>query len=72
MGQHFLYKSVRSASIYTGDEIGGSGIIKQIAYYPTSSKSDSRKIKIYMKEVDYSTFQQLKQLMQLQQMQHWY
>ncbi|NLL27685.1 MAG: PKD domain-containing protein, partial [Bacteroidales bacterium] len=55
-GSAFLYKSVRSASIYTGDEIGGSGIIKQIAYYPTSSKSDSRKIKIYMKEVDYSTF----------------
>ncbi|NLL29096.1 MAG: PKD domain-containing protein, partial [Bacteroidales bacterium] len=49
-------KFVRSAAIYTGAEIGVSGTIKEISYYPNTSRSDERNIKIYMKEVGYSTF----------------
>ncbi|MDX9932607.1 MAG: PKD domain-containing protein, partial [Bacteroidales bacterium] len=50
------YKFVRSASIYTKAEITGAGIINSVAYYPTSSRTDTRNIQIYMKHTSDATF----------------
>ncbi|PKP04728.1 MAG: hypothetical protein CVU11_04040, partial [Bacteroidetes bacterium HGW-Bacteroidetes-6] len=50
------YKFVRSASIYTPAEIGGACIVNSVAYYPTTSRTDTRNIKIYMKHTNDATF----------------
>ncbi len=50
------FKFVRSASIYTPAEIGGACIVNSVAYYPTTTRTDTRNIKIYMKHTPDATF----------------
>jgi len=47
---------VNDAAIYLNSEIGGSGIIKKIAWKPGNSRTDTRNIKIYMKHTSSTSF----------------
>ncbi len=53
LGGYWGYE--RSASLYTSAEIGMSGIISSVAWYPTSSSSTARPMKIYLKETSSTT-----------------
>lgn len=44
-----------SASIYTSNEIGGSGLIEKLAWKAYTNTSTKRPVKIYLKEVSSST-----------------